>query len=147
LLVASISRFHPEDKEIASDRLDRFLKLLPRRVSGSSAQEAVEPALEVGKIGFQDAVGQLLSPPSDDAGALVQAGRKNAVGLIDDVLNLADQMRKAELMRVLGAADLAAQSVRQPDVGPPIAEDLLDHRLGAAGVGHEGHAVAVTEDP
>jgi hypothetical protein len=66
--------------------------------------------------------------------------------LIDDVLNAVDQMREAELMRVLGPA-LAAQSVRQPDVGPPIAKELLDHHPGAAGVGHEGRAVAVIEDP
>ena len=110
-------------------------------MSGPPAQEAVEPALEVGKIGFQGAVGQFLSPSSEGAGALeqaVQVGGKSAVALIDDVLNVADQMREAELMRVPGPADPAAQSVRQPDVGPPIAEELLGHRLGAAGVGHEG---------
>jgi hypothetical protein len=56
-------------------------------------------------------------------------------------------MREAELMLAPSPADLAAQPVRQPDVRPPVAQERLDDCLGAAGLGHEGGAVAVMEHP
>ena len=104
-------------------------------MGGPEAQEAVEPAIEIGEIGFQGAVGQPVAPPPEGAGALeqaLQAGRERGLALIDDVLDVADQMREAELMLAPSPADLAAQPVRQPDVRPPVAQELLDDGLGAA---------------
>lgn len=54
---------------------------------------------------------------------------------------------EAELMVAPRPAGLAAEPVRQPHVGPPLAQEFLDDRLGAVGVGDEGGAVAVVEDP
>ena len=77
----------------------------------------------------------------------LSAGREHAVALVDDVLDVADQMRKAELMVAPRPADLAAQPIRQPHVWPPLAQEFLDDGFGAVGLGHEGGAVAVVEDP
>ena len=51
-------------------------------MGGPEAQEAVEPAIEIGEIGFQGAVGQPVAPPPEGAGALeqaLQAGREENV--------------------------------------------------------------------
>src|SRR5208283_6245084 len=111
-----------EDEEVSSDRLDGRLKCSPRRMGWLEAEEAVEPALEVGEVGFQGRIGQVRAPPPEGACALEQAlqgGREHAVALIDDVLDVADEMREAELMVAASPAGLAAEPIRQPHVGPP----------------------------
>ena len=54
---------------------------------------------------------------------------------------------EADLMLLLGPADLGAEPVGDPDVRATITEELFDHRLAAAGANHEGRAVGVMEDP
>src|SRR5208283_4788236 len=86
-------------------------------MGGFEAEEAVEPALEVGEVGLQGRIGQVRAPPPDGAGALEQAlqrGREHAVALVDDVLDIADQMGEADLMVAPRPAGLAAEPIRQP---------------------------------
>src|SRR5208283_6110877 len=106
-------------------------------MGGFEAEEAVEPALELGEVGLQGRIGQVRAPPPEGAGALEQAlqgGREHAVALVDDVLDVANEMREAELMVAASPAGLAAEPIRQPHVGPPFAQEGLDDRLGAVGM-------------
>ena len=112
--------------------------------------EAVEPSLKVGLIDLQRAVGETIASAPDRAGAFEQtfhAGGEYRVAGVDGVLNVADQMRQTDLMAAVGPTHLACQAIGEPEVGPPWAEEGLDHRLRSVGIDDEHGVVGVVEHP
>ena len=113
-------------------------------------QNPVEACVQPGLIGFQGRVPQMRPLLSDSAGAsqqMAQIGRDDGVALIDGVLHIADQMGEADLMFLARKTHLPAIAVRNPLIGPDIAQELRNHGLGARRLGLEDRAVTVMEHP
>jgi hypothetical protein len=139
-----------EDEEIGPDLFDDRLELAPGAVGWDQAHEAVEAPVQIGLIGFQRGVGEIVASSADGAGALQQtlhAGREHDVAGVDGILNVADEVREADLMLALGPAHLAAVAVRDPVIGTKVAQKGLDHRFGAMFIGDEDGAVGMVEHP
>src|ERR1700680_3152099 len=89
-------------------------------------------------------------PASDGASALeepFQAGREHRVTSVDGVLDIADEMGKADLVLARGPAYLAAVAIRDPIIRAPIAQEGLHDRLGSVFGGNEDGAVGVMKHP
>ena len=108
---------------------------------------------DVGKrlhVGLEGDIRQPIPPPSDDAGVLEQLlhpGGENIVAVVDGVLDVSDQVGKADLVFARGPVHLAGVAIRDPVVRSPVAQKGPHHRLGPRLLGDEEGAVAVMEHP
>ena len=112
--------------------------------------ELVEPGFEAGGIGFQSGVRELVSSPSDPAGAAEQMpeiGREDVVAGVDGVLHVTNEMSETNLVFRFRSAHLAAITVRDPEIGPKRAEEPLDHLFAARRLDGEHGAVVMVEPP
>ena len=135
---------------MTADLFDDRLKFYACLVGRDQAHEAVEPPVQIGLVDLERAVGKSVASTPDGAGALeqaLQAGREHRVARVDRVLDVADEMREADLMLARCPAHLAAIAVRNPVIRAPIAEERMHDRLGAVFGGDEDGAVGVMEHP
>ena len=95
-------------------------------------------------------VRERLAASPEGAGALQQAlqsRRENEIAGIDRVLDVADQMREADLVSQPGPAHLAAIAVGDPMMGAVIAQEGRHHRRGVAFGGDKDGALGMGEHP
>ena len=88
--------------------------------------------------------------PADAAGAAEQMAKirgEDIVASVDGVLRVANKMGEADLVFPGRPAQLAAVTIRDPEVGTPVAEEVGDDRLATRGLGDEHRAVLVMEHP
>ena len=76
-----------------------------------------------------------------------QGKREHLVAAVDGVLHVADEMGEADLVLLAGPAHLAAIAIRNPVIGPKVAEELGDDALGPRRLGEEDGAVLMVEHP
>jgi Adenylate and Guanylate cyclase catalytic domain len=62
-----------EQEQMGADFLEGLLQLASGFVGGRQAQQPAQPALKIGLVGFQRAVGEMVAPPSDGAGPFQQS--------------------------------------------------------------------------
>src|SRR6478672_758223 len=116
-----------EDEQVLAKALDDALELQPWLGVRHDLEQAIERALEPGVVGGQGGVGQGRPAAADAYGALQQmlhAGGEGSIAGIDRVLDVAQQMGKADLMVPSGPAHLGAEAVGDPDRRADIAEEL-----------------------
>src|SRR5215210_3578686 len=90
-----------EDEEMTAALPDDRVQLRASPGGWDAAHQAVEAAIEVGLVDLQRAVRERLAASPDGAGALqhaLQSRRENGIAGIDRVLDVADQMREADLV-------------------------------------------------
>src|SRR5215218_11095172 len=103
-----------EDEEMTAALPDDRVQLRASPGGRDEAHQAVETAIEVGLVDLQRAVLERLAASPDGAGAFQQAlqsRRENGIAGIDRVLDVADQIREADLVSQPGPAHLAAIAV------------------------------------
>ena len=90
-------------------------------------------------------------PSAADADGPLQephhTGSKGRVTGINRVLNIADEVGKADLMVRSRPSHLGTEAVGNPDVGANVAQERLDHLLAAARHRDEAGAIGMVEDP
>src|ERR1700688_5236478 len=102
---------------MAAYLFDDCLELISGLVGRGQAHEAIEPAVQIGLVYFEGAVGKIVAPASDGASALeepFQAGREHRVASVDGVLDIADEMGEADLVLAHSPPHLAAVPIRDP---------------------------------
>ena len=139
-----------EHEELVADLADHLVELASGGMGRVERHQSIELAVERDLVGFEGGVGEVVTASADAAGVLEQdldAGRQDRVAAVDCILNIADQMREADLVGARGPPHLAGIAIRYPVIGAKVAEEGLDHRLGSLLFGNEDRAVAVMEHP
>src|SRR5207342_3839359 len=95
-------------------------------------------------------IGEAVAPVADGNGVpqqVLDTRRKADIASVDGVLDIAEQMGKAGLMRDPRPTHLRAEPVRHPEIRAHRAEELADHRLATARPNQEASAVTIVENP
>jgi len=135
---------------MAAASLDSGLKFPPLCGCGFERHQRVELGVKLEVVGLQRAVFEMLLALVQRAGVLEQlleSWREDLIAGLNDVLGVADEMGKTELLVFQRPAYLGAVAVGNPVVRTVIAEEFLDHVLAARWLQLEYGALSVMKNP
>lgn len=104
-------------------------------MGGGNAEQGIETPIGSGGVGGERAVLQGGAPLADADGPaqmIADLGSDDGVAAVDGVLDVAQDMGEADLMKVAQLL-LPGVAVRHPDLRPMIAEKLFRHAPSPAG--------------
>ena len=98
-------------------------------MDGNQGHDPVELGFEASFVGFERDIVERVAPLgllASHADEVAQAGSKNTVALVDDLLGVAQEMGEADLLLFPGPAGLGGVAIGDPGVRADVAEELLD---------------------